>query len=58
MGKVTVEQWKGLFREVGVKEEDMVKWHRNFEAKYPQGHQSFLEWLGLDNDTIKTIRQG
>lgn len=56
MSHVTVEQFKGLFREVGLSEGDMEQWHRLFEAKNPQGHQSFLEWLGLDAEKIKTIR--
>ena len=56
MKKVTVEQWKDLFREIGLSEGAMVKWHQVFEAKYPQGHQSFLEWLGLDAGQIKDAR--
>ncbi len=57
MGKVTVEQWVELFREIGLKEADMQKWHRLFEAKNPEGHQSFLEWLGLDEQRIRDIRR-
>lgn len=56
MGKVTVEQWVELFSEVGLKDADMKKWHRLFEEKNPQGHQSFLEWLGLDAKRIKEVR--
>ena len=56
MAKVTVEQWKELFGDVGLREADMLKWHRAFEAKYPQGHQSFLEWLGLDAKKIRDVR--
>jgi len=56
MGMVTVEEWKGLFSDVGLSEQDMQKWHRLFESKYPQVHQSFLEWLGLDEVKIKAIR--
>lgn len=53
---ITVEEWKGLFSDVGLSEQDMQKWHRLFESKYPQAHQSFLEWLGLDEGKIKAIR--
>ncbi len=56
MSKVTVEQWIELFREIGLQEADMTKWHRLFEAKNPVGHQSFLEWLGLDEKRIQEIR--
>lgn len=56
MEKLTVEQWKELFAALGLQDSDMQKWHRLFEAKYPAGHQSFLEWLGVDRESIKTIR--
>ena len=58
MGMVTVEQWKELFREIGLSPQDMEKWHRAFEKKNPQGHQSFLEWLGLDAASIAKVRRG
>lgn len=57
MKKVTVEQWKEVFRDTGLSDSDMKKWHQNFEKKYPDGHQSFLEWLGIENSRIKEIRQ-
>lgn len=56
MSKMTTEQWKGLFREIGLSDDDMKKWHGIFESKYPDAHQGFLEWLGLDAATIKKIR--
>ncbi len=45
MSKVTVEQWKDMFSQVGLSDDDMQKWHELFERTNPQGHQSFLEWL-------------
>ena len=56
MGKVTLLQWVELFHEVGLTDGDMKKWHHLFEAKNPQGHQNFLEWLGLDAEKIKEVR--
>jgi len=56
MSVVTVDQWVGLFKDVGLSEEDMRKWHTLFEQKYPEGHQSFLEWLGVEEKRIKEIR--
>jgi hypothetical protein len=53
---VTVDQWVGLFRAIGVKDADMHKWHVEFERRYPGGHQGFLEWLGLPAERIATIR--
>ena len=55
--KVGVEEWKALFREIGIDEAGMHKWHRSFETRHPDGHQSFLEWLGLSEQDIQTVRK-
>lgn len=56
--KVTVEEWVGRFRAIGLDDAAMHAWHRLFERENPEGHQSFLEWLGLPPDRIAEIRQG
>jgi hypothetical protein len=53
---VSKEQWVALFRELGLDETQMRQWHRLFEARHPDGHQGFLEWLGIPPAEIKTIR--
>jgi len=50
------EKWVLLFREIGLDEATMVQWHQLFEAKYPDGHQSFLEWLNIPAGEIREIR--
>ncbi len=57
MNNVTVDQWKEIFTETGLSAEDMQKWHQVFEKKHPEGHQSFLAWLGLEKSHIAEIRQ-
>jgi hypothetical protein len=54
--KVNVEEWTRRFRAIGLDDAAMEKWHRLFEQENPQGHQSFLEWLGLSADRIAEIR--
>lgn len=54
---VTVDQWVELFRAIGLEEPDMHKWHVEFEQRYPDGHQGFLEWLRLPAERIEGIRQ-
>jgi hypothetical protein len=49
-------KWVLLFREIGLDDDTMRAWHQAFESRYPEGHQSFLEWLGIPPDEIKTIR--
>ena len=50
------KKWVLLFQEIGIDEETMVKWHKEFEARYPNEHQSFLEWLNVPKDEISVIR--
>jgi hypothetical protein len=55
--KITAEEWVSRFRAVGLDDAAMQKWHRLFEKENPEGHQGFLEWLGLPAGKIKEIRQ-
>jgi len=50
------ENWVELFRAIGISDEIMMRWHQEFEAKYPEDHQSFLEWLNIPKNEIKSIR--
>ena len=54
--RVTVEEWGQRFQAIGLDEAAMEKWHRLFEKENPEGHQSFLEWLGLSQERIAKIR--
>ncbi len=54
--KVTVDEWVQRFRAIGLDGPAMKKWHELFEKENPEGHQSFLEWLGLPAEKIKEIR--
>jgi len=54
--QVSLEEWVKRFRAIGLDDAAMEKWHRLFEQENPDGHQSFLEWLGLPEEEIKSIR--
>jgi hypothetical protein len=54
--QVTVDEWVSMFREIGLDDRTMMKWHHLFESRHPAGHQSFLEWLGLTAEKIGEIR--
>jgi len=54
---MTTEQWIELFRAIGLDDKMMNKWHEEFEKKYPQEHQRFLEWLNVPSEKINRIRQ-
>ena len=51
------EKWVLLFREIGLDDATMIRWHREFETRYPDGHQSFLEWLQISQEEIGRIRE-
>lgn len=50
------ENWVLLFKEIGLDEATMIQWHRLFESRFPDDHQSFLEWLNIKEDEIRHIR--
>jgi hypothetical protein len=50
------EKWVLLFKEIGLDEATMIRWHKEFETRYPEGHQSFLEWLNIGESEIRQIR--
>ncbi len=50
------EKWVSLFQEIGLDDTTMNKWHKAFEARHPDEHQSFLEWLEIPANEISLIR--
>ena len=50
------EKWVKLLRASGFTDEDLGRWHRDFERTDPAYHQRFLEFLGLPADEISVIR--
>jgi hypothetical protein len=54
--QVNVEQWVAMFQEIGLDHAQMQRWHNVFETRHPEGHQSFLEWLGIQPEEIDRIR--
>jgi hypothetical protein len=53
---VTKEEWVAMYREIGLDSAKMERWHKVFEARHPEGHQGFLEWLGIEPAEIDEIR--
>ncbi len=51
-----VKEWTAMFREIGLDDAKMHQWHKVFETRHPDEHQSFLEWLGLSLKEIDRIR--
>jgi DNA-binding transcriptional MerR regulator len=53
---VTKEKWTAIMSAAGFTEEDMRRWHREFEKSAPAEHQEFLEFLHIPAAEVKTIR--
>ena len=53
---LTKEMWVALLASAGLDEEGMHQWHIEFERSMPEGHQDFLESLGLSAEEISKIR--
>ena len=56
--KVSKENWVAMFKEIGLDDAAMKKWHQLFEARHPEAHADFLNWLGLSVAEVDTIRTG
>jgi DNA-binding transcriptional MerR regulator len=53
---ITKEKWTSIMSGAGFSEEDMRRWHMEFEKTAPADHQEFLEFLHIPAAEIKTIR--
>lgn len=51
------DRWVKLLRATGLSDDDMEKWHIEFERAMPEMHQDFLESLGLSQKEIQAIRK-
>jgi len=56
MKNVTKDQFASLLTEAGITDTQKAQLHAAFEKRYPDAHQSFLEWLGLPADAVRDIR--
>jgi MerR family transcriptional regulator, thiopeptide resistance regulator len=54
---ITKQTWISLLEAAGLDEEGMKNWHIEFEKTSPEGHQDFLESIGIENDEIASIRE-
>lgn len=48
--------WIEILRSCGLTEEDMNRWHRQFERSAPDAHHAFLLWLGISHEEALEIR--
>lgn len=53
---ISKEKWVSVMKACGFSEEQMQRWHAEFERMAPEEHQEFLEFLHIPALEIKTIR--
>jgi DNA-binding transcriptional MerR regulator len=54
---MTKEKWVGIMRAAGFTDDDMHRWHIEFERSAPEDHQEFLGSLHIPEDEIAKIRE-
>ena len=50
------EKWVAIMKAAGFADDDMHKWHKEFERAAPEDHQEFLEYLKIPKTEIDRIR--
>lgn len=54
---ITKDKWVAIMRAAGFSEQEMERWHTEFEKNAPQEHQEFLEYLHIGSEEIAKIRE-
>ena len=54
---MTKEKWVSIMKSAGFSEDDMHRWHREFERAAPDDHQEFLQYLHIPEKEISSIRE-
>ena len=54
---ITKDTFVAIMRSAGFTEDEMQRWHREFEKAAPAEHQEFLEFLHIPADEIARIRE-
>jgi len=53
---ISKEKWVSIMKASGFTEDQMHRWHAEFERMAPEDHREFLEYLHIPNDEIQSIR--
>ncbi len=54
---MTKEKWVAIMKAAGFSEDDMHRWHREFERAAPDDHNEFLQYLHIPEKEIHEIRE-
>ena len=54
---MTKDKWVSIMKAAGFSEDDMRRWHREFEKAAPEDHNEFLQFLHIPGKEIDSIRE-
>lgn len=54
---MTKKKWVEIMRATGFSDDEMTRWHCEFERSAPEDHQQFLEFLHIAPEEIRLIRE-
>jgi len=54
---ITKQKWVAIMKSCGLSDEQMHRWHAEFERAAPEEHEEFLEFLHIPAAEIKSIRE-
>ncbi len=54
---MTKEKWVSIMKAAGFSEDNMRRWHREFEKAAPEDHNEFLQFLHIPVKEIESIRE-
>jgi MerR family transcriptional regulator, thiopeptide resistance regulator len=54
---ITKDKWVSIMKSCGFSNEQMHRWHAEFERSAPDEHQEFLEFLHIPASEIENIRK-
>ena len=53
---ISKDKWVSIMKASGFSEQDMRRWHSEFERLAPSEHQEFLEFLHIPEEEVRSIR--
>ncbi len=56
-GMITKQKWTEIMRASGFSEDDMHRWHAQFEKSAPIEHEEFLKFLHIPEAEVTSIRE-
>jgi DNA-binding transcriptional MerR regulator len=56
-GMISKQKWVSIMKGAGFSENDMHRWHAEFERSAPEEHQEFLAFLHIPREEIRSIRK-